>query len=266
MVFLIDFSDFMREMGALQALGGNVWASAQAALLRGARTVRSQWRQLADTEIKRQSGQYIAGIQIEYPRAGNPFEVGIFNAIPYATTIEYGSAPHDLKPGLLASPRHRVSKKGKRYTIVPFRHKVPSSLYSVMPTEVHTLAKELQRSTVLRRFLDERGVIRYKYAWGGRLTAEMLEPLVQSGTITPLQAQRFAGMVKMGMRRHTGYLTFRTVSESSPPHSWMHPGTPGHHFARRALAMSQAVVVRSIERSVRQALRAEFLGRRGRRR
>lgn len=39
-----------------------------------------------------------------------------------AKDLEYGKGPWDMKPMLLSGPKARISKKGNRYNIIPFRH------------------------------------------------------------------------------------------------------------------------------------------------
>lgn len=251
----VDLREMYSFANMLPYIGGAVWEASQRGLVQWGNLIRRRWISLADKEIKRQSGQYIRTIFVRYPENNDPFSAAVVAPVPYASVIEYGSKPHDLKPGLLNSPRARVTKSGKRYIIVPFRHKIPSSLYSDMPKVVYQEAKRLEPSRIVSRFRDERSVIRYRYHWGGRITEEHLNEMAGMGLITPLQAQRLAGMVRMHGVPHSAYLTFRTVSENSPGGSWVHPGTPAHHFAERSLAATETEGRQLIEMLIAKALK-----------
>ena len=77
-------------------------------------------------------------------------------------------------------------------------------------------------------------VRRNVYDWGGRLT---LGELAGMGYDTSdKKTQRLAGMVRMDTgtqsRSSSLYLTFRTVSETSPEGSWMMPERKGKFVAK----------------------------------
>jgi len=145
-----------------------------------------------------------------------------------ANQLETGCGPFDMKPALLNGPKSRVSKKGIRYNIVPFRHAAPGgtkdSNFRAMPASIYQKAREL-KATV------QKG---NKLAWGGRLKS----PLgIQSNPTTGYKhkAPIHEGMVRIEKQyakaSQSKYLTFRMVSSNSDPGSWIHPGYEAHHIA-----------------------------------
>jgi len=57
-----------------------------------------------------------------YPFQGDPFAVAIVAVgnEGLIQAIEKGYASFDMKPGLLAGPKHKTGKSGNPYTTVPF--------------------------------------------------------------------------------------------------------------------------------------------------
>lgn len=172
------------------------------------------------------SGEYIRSIQngLRFP---DDLVGEVFSTAPHADLIEKGYEPFDMKPGLLASPKAKTSKSGKKYITVPFRHGVPgTSTIPTMPPRVYEQARRLaysRRNNAIKAFFTGR-----KYTWGGRLEEDLTG---QRSHIPPhpgkgytWKSGQYAGMVRMGRGRHTQYMTFRRVSENSDPQSWHHPG------------------------------------------
>lgn len=176
--------------------------------------------------IKSISGDYVRSIQ-DGLRFLDDFTGEVFTTIPYASTIEDGIKPFDMKSKMLQSNKAKIGKDGKRFITVPFRHGTPgASTMPAMPSAVHSQAKSLgysRRNNIIKAFFTGR-----KYTWNGRLKAD---PQGQRSHVAPhsgagytWKTGQFSGMVKMGKGNHTQYLTFRRVSENSDPQSWHHPG------------------------------------------
>lgn len=198
--------------------------------------------------MRRWSGAYAESIVITKERAtaGEFVCFRVTATDPKAAWLEYGTSPWDMKQLLSRSHKVRRGRRG-RYLIIPFRHGTPGTLvvgaYSgrEMPVLVHTWWLARDRSWVTGSYqepsvLDPNvSVTRLTYRWGDRLTARDVEALGLDPEHPP--GKHLVGMVKMGHpdnNRHNQYLTFRTMSERSPPWSWQHPGTP-------ALAPGEAV-------------------------
>jgi hypothetical protein len=172
------------------------------------------------------SGEYVRSIQ-EGLRMMDDLTGEVFSTSPHGSLIEEGINPFDMKPGLLNSPKAKLTKDGGRYITVPFRHGTPGTVaLPAMPESIYGRAKALsysRRKNFLMALFTGR-----KYSWGGRLekTSEGQRSHTGShpGAGYTWKSGQFSGMVKMGKPNHTQYMTFRRVSSKSDPSSWQHPG------------------------------------------
>lgn len=180
------------------------------------------------------------------------------NDAPYAEGLEVGFPERDLKRCLPTAPRARRAKDGSLYLIVPFRHGVPGTRGMVpMPQGVYRMARTLQHSRTLgapttRTSATGYEVPRFTYRWNGRLTAQSLS----GAGIGPAAVRRFEGMVRMGRKGHTSYLTFRVMSEKSPVGSWIRPATPGLWPMKWAIEVAWSEGAPRLE----EALEGDLLG------
>ncbi len=224
-----------------------------------AEMARAEWVRLAQTELKSTAQDYILGLTpIEY-YGGNWAQIRLVGWLPNA--LEQGSPPFDMKPGLLAGPHAKISKKGVRYNIVPFRHATPGTtgrnVGAPMPITgmtkkgnprslVYTAAKKLAVSTE-----SPTG----KTVWGGKtgefggLGRRSMLPvhawtdgkgvMLLAGRPGPYTWKHspYAGMYKIAKTyakaTQAKYMTFRVVSDNSDPNSWWHPGFKARHFSEK---------------------------------
>lgn len=209
------------------------------------------------------TGEYVRSIQ-DGLRFREDLTGEVFTTSPHGVIIEKGQRARDMKPGLLASPRAKTNKEGKRYITVPFRHGTPGTVgLPPMPKEVYSAAKNLAYS---RR---EQGLSssNKQYVWGGRYK-QGVERDAQYGMrvhIAPHpgagyqhRSGIYEGMVRMGKGRHTQYLTFRRVSENSDPRSWQHPGVPPRPIREAVIENTREEVLQLIRRGFEMDL--YFLG------
>jgi hypothetical protein len=147
-----------------------------------------------------------------------------------ATDLENGKGPWDMKPMLLNGPKARISKKGVRYNIIPFRHgtntsNMPNSNAPPMPKGIYQQARELKASVMSGN----------KMKWVGKLPATG-KPGHNPTTGYEHKHDIYEGMVRIekpyGKTTQSKYMTFRIVSEKSDPKSWWHPGYQAHHIAK----------------------------------
>lgn len=147
-----------------------------------------------------------------------------------ANDLENGKGPWDMKPMLLNGPKARISKKGIRYNIIPFRHGTsanysPNSNAAPMPRGIYQQARELKASVMAGN----------KMTWGGKLPATS-KPGQNPTTGYQHKNDIHEGMVRIektyGKTTQSKYMTFRIVSEKSDPKSWWHPGYEAHHIAK----------------------------------
>ncbi len=208
------------------------------------------------------SGAYLKSIKLA--QTGN-FSYEVFSDSPYAAAIERGTGPRDLKRMLDSSLKVRTTKDGRRYLIIPFRWGTGTGSgggisfgKQVMPASVYALAKGLSPSRITGQGMRPSGtgasdiktrgplmVPSRQYHWGGRLTRQALD----GAGVSPVHAQRMAGMVKMqSSPRHTSYMTFRVMIEGGK--GWMVPAQAGKwpartvadEIERRAPAILQAAL------------------------
>jgi hypothetical protein len=200
----------------------------------------------------------------------------------YASEIETGRGPRDLKKMLLTSQKVRRTKDGRRFLVIPMRHNTPGNgaLASAMPQAVHNLASAMAPSRVVGTGQRPSGevtmlspktgmhpaakqspylsnpktkqaatVAARKYAWGGRLTAGALK----GAGLDAATAKRYAGMVKFpdGSGGHSN-VTFRIMMEGSK--GWIIPAQPGKFLARDVAQAMQPKAAAAFAAAVKKTI------------
>ena len=147
-----------------------------------------------------------------------------------ARDLENGKGPWDMKPMLLNGPKARVSARGVKYNIIPFRHGTsdnyaPNSNFNTIPKTIYAKARELKAT------LQQAN----KMAYGGRLKSHFGTG-INLTTGYEHKAPIHEGMVRIektyAKATQSKYLTFRIVSANSDPLSWWHPGYQAQHIAQ----------------------------------
>jgi hypothetical protein len=226
--------------------------------------------------LKNPIGEYQNSIKL---RQIGPFEAEVYSNLPLAKDIEEGAPARDLKKMLDTSFKVRISKKGKRYLIIPFRHNSPNSVMgNNMPKAVQKWWKTAEPSFINNGKIEYKRrsgtgaydiktrlpimVPAWRYRWGDRLGKDHLEAL----GITGAAAKRLAGMVNFrnpgGDGRKKGsdsqFITFRTMMEGSP--GWIVKAKPGKYPARTtAEAMrpfAEKVFAAAMEEDIKRLLLA----------
>lgn len=241
--------------------------------------IRNVWIDVAEAELNRATGQYIAAIQkddaINLSKDG--FSVRVINTAPHAGVIEIGHFAYRLPEKINWSNtkgKIKRTKDGTPYLTIPFQHFTPVEgigdqgatyrhVKQQMPHEIYEYARRLTRSLDVRT--PKGGT---KTEWGGRLTKETSFPEVHQGTpagrfmtaafygggkgMKPFvskmphwAASKYAGMVKTGAQKHTRYLTFRTLTPNSS--GWQIPAKAGKHIAEKVRKKVESDVVRAIQ-------------------
>ncbi|CAB4137253.1 hypothetical protein UFOVP326_15 [uncultured Caudovirales phage] len=273
------------SLSALIPWGGAVTADMFPHLAHAVRTIAEaahrQWVAYASgmplpsgKVISSRTGEYARSIQL---RQTGPFSAEVYSALPYARAIEEGTPARDLKRMLNSSFKVRVSAKGKRYLIIPFRWNTPNSVLGrAMPQAVHDWwqAPTLARSAIVGTYRRVSGtgamsvktrdpvtVAGWKYRWGSRLTPDVLEAL----GITGPAAKRMAGMVNFrkpnarGGAAHSKFLTFRVMVEGSS--GWVVPAQegrwPARTVAQQLAPVAEQAFRRAMEEDVKRMMGAE---------
>lgn len=180
---------------------------------------------------------------IRYQMTG-PYSAEVESDYKYVEDIETGRPAYDMKRMLDTSLKVRISKKGRRYLIIPIRHNTPGNvaLAPAMPKKVYQAAVKMDVSRIVGggRRISGTGawdpktrapamVERRKYVWGGRMEAGMAPKLKKTHRSDP-----YAGMVKMntssGGQTSSAYLTFRVMVEGSS--GWVRKPTAGLFIAQ----------------------------------
>jgi hypothetical protein len=181
---------------------------------------------------------------IRYSMTGS-YSAEIVSDYKYVEDIETGRPAYDLKRMLSTSMKVRMSKKGRRYLIIPFRHNTPGNdaHAPAMPEHVYAAAKELSASRIIGGHRRQSGtgafdvktrqpymVAGRNYRWGDRLPPGMTPKKAAHHKTDP-----HAGMVRMdaktpGGKRYSTYLTFRVMVEGSP--GWIIKPRPGLFIAK----------------------------------
>lgn len=255
------------------ALDARTLPNVAAAVARLAEKGQEMWQAYAGgaplpdgKRVQSRSGAYLRSIQV---RQLGELSYEVYSELPYAEAIEKGSPARDLKRMLDTSAKVRMSKAGKRYLIIPFRHGTPGSTgfgSNVMPEAVHEIARALSPSVVtgMGRRTSGHGaydivtrspmtVAQRKYKWGDRLTAAAIGAAGVHGT----PQRRMAGMVKMqghaeSGSKHTQYLTFRVMVEGSP--GWLAPAReglwPARTVARKLTPAAETVIQAAVKADI----------------
>ncbi len=224
--------------------------------------------------VSNRTGAYARSIML---RQVNDLTGEVFTDLPYARAIEFGTKARDLHDILHSSLKVRLTKKGKRYLIIPFRHDHPNSVVgNPMPAAVHGWWTEAARTsthiTGTYRRLSGTGAFDIKtrapltvpgwhYKWGTRLT----KPELARMGLDEKAQRRFANMYRFDKPRkdgngHTGthqqFITFRSLVQGSP--GWRVPARPGLHVAKavadKIRPIAEAALPRAMEADVRRIL------------
>lgn len=215
--------------------------------------VASEWSAQIDSADGLSRAEKVAYAQSIKVRMTGPFSAEVFSDYSRASEIENGSPSRDLKRMLRTSRKTRVSAKGNRYLIIPFRHNTPGNdaLARTMPRAVYLYARNLAKSRVAGQSerLSSSGYLvpKQHYRWGDRLP-QGLAPKFREHHKTDL----YAGMVRMGTssgkQYSSAYLTFRTMSEKSS--GWLIPRRPGVKVVEKVENKMAPVINKMIHNSI----------------
>lgn len=246
-----DFPHLAYAVRRIAEQGQSMWqAYASGAPLPNGKTINSR------------SGAYMRSIML---RTLGTFAEEIYSDLPYAIVLERGAPAIDMKKILNSSLKVRISKKGKRYLIIPFRHGTPGAVgfTSVMTQEIVDIWKGLKSSSVTGMRSRASGTGAYDirtrnpylvdqrmYRWGDRVTEDQLRAAGARGR----QIKRMTGMVHMqnqsGGSKHGQYLTFRVMLEGSP--GWIRPAMAGYWPAKTTATFLKPVAEKAFNEAVKR--------------
>lgn len=174
-----------------------------------------------------------------------------------ADEIEKGRPPRDLKRMLNTSLKVRLSSKGRRYLIIPFRHNTPGhgAHAKAMPDDVYQVAKQLKPSRITGKTKRLSGTGAYDmksrkpltvsqnvYQWGERLDKSF--------------GKHYAGMVRFdtgaGKSKSSAYLTFRVMAEGSK--GWVIPAQPGQPIVKTVVDKMQPLAEKAFKEAMKRSV------------
>ncbi|MDO8357314.1 MAG: hypothetical protein Q7U76_13065 [Nitrospirota bacterium] len=205
----------------------------------------------------------------------NGLSIEIYSDSPQAMPIEEGSTIIDLHAVLPYARKVKMSKSGKRYLSIPFRHATTepggrggSRFQSVsnrwgsnvLPPQVVAAMRKKTPSTIIgtttRPSVNYPGqhVKQNLYSpHPGRLTPNELRRL----GLSPLfpAGRKLVGLMRTGAQGHSSYITIRTLSEANPE-GWRIPAYQAQHVASATARGLQALSSDWFDQAIRADLDA----------
>lgn len=233
--------------------------------------IRNAWENLAARDGLSTTGKYMSHIgsadSIAYPYLGDRDQVAVIHPLREAAWLEWGRSGFHL-PQRWGSGKGKwkISKDGRRYAIISFRHRTPYAegdgstserQRMAMPVEIYNTAKKLEHGQRLK-LSDTVNIRSRKKVYG---TAEIGEYGLQSKSYDQYRraygadavpehlpqgytwkSPKFAGLTRTtdGEGKHGQYNTYRVMTEDSP--GWYIPPMPAHHYSSRALDAVSPVI------------------------
>jgi hypothetical protein len=243
--------------------------------------ILATWQELAGEHVH--TGFYNSFLSFSrmYPYGGDPLSCAVANTAPYAKALEDGRAGFHLPSAIdwgAAQGRGtaKVSKAGRRYLRVPFRHYTPGGAAgglssgrgrAMMPASVHRDALTALRGDRTRR--EARDAAARLAEAGPRLSRPYSLPGFPAALrARALQVEGMPGYtwrspLYAGMRRReqvnpvTGntsgvFQTLRTLTEDSV--GWYIPPFGGFHFAARTVERVRPMIEEILGEAAREDL------------
>jgi hypothetical protein len=196
---------------------------------------------------------------LQYPFDGDEFAGAVVCVDgKLAMRIEDGYGSYDMKPGLLAGPAAKTSKDGHRYNTIPFTHSTPGTQGvkgASMPSDIYALAKGLGPGIALKLKGQMAGYgVRSKVP--ALVNAQAVARGLQGPMATPYTWRNspYEGMRRIHKPGHSTYMTWRRVSDTSDPSSWIHPGAAPNRIIDAVGSFCAPIVLQNIQQAVLEAL------------
>lgn len=199
---------------------------------------------------------------LQYPYLGNPNNVAIVSPDEYGDYLERGHAGFHLATQWGArGGQWKTSAKGTLYARVPFRARTPGTIGGglstgrtrmMMPGEVYRQAMGLGHRGRLTGFGDL-----YKQSKPYQMfrrAGQAMPPQLRGEVGYTWKSSAYEGLfrataVTPGGGRHTGYMTIRTITPSSP--GWWIPPAPPLRIFQRGLDQAAPIVQQILEEASR---------------
>ena len=189
-----------------------------------------------------------------------------------ACAVERGAPSFDMNPGILKSPKAKISKAGYRYMSIPMNKEVGGK---PGPSD---RSKEIQKkiNEVMKRpsFKQDRmgGINKFHTKFGGRYVPGVYPggAIVQTQQIETGNDKDISGLYrtrvfanseefyqkqssKTGMPKWH-LLMFRTISENPLSKHWVHPGITGVNLLKQTENWTYGIIERLLEENIKQEM------------
>lgn len=175
---------------------------------------RDRWIEEAQSGLKSSRSDYIQGLSGIYMSSPTSGYIELRGTFPVMTELGYG--PYDMKSGFERSSNVKMSKEGKWYLTIPYRHSTSGGSINVMPSVIEARARQLNHGEQLAQAVVRQLGYKPETSWTGYKHKNS-----KYDSLTRIVKEYKSG------RKHSQYKTWRRVSETSDPRSWMHPGYRG---------------------------------------
>jgi len=284
----ISIAHLLPSGAALQGGGQGAFPNLAFAVKTLTEHAHSQWVAYASgaplpngRSVSNKTGTYARSIML---RQLGEFQGEVYTELPYARVIEHGAPARDMTQILGRSLKVRISKKGKRYLIIPFRSYGPTSnIGARMPQAIHDWWKGGDRvsshitsvgwrasGTGAIAFRNQEGggvrerrgeivdVTKRNYSYGSKLTKGDIERMGLGNEAV----RRFAGMYRFDKPAsdgkagggHSQFINFRVMMEGSK--GWRAPARPGLHIAETVAKQIEPIAEKAFEKAVQADVEA----------
>lgn len=194
-----------------------------------------EWEEEAKQSLHQSKNEYIRGIYVK--NINNTTKVvGLAGWLPNA--VEEGISGFDEKPGFARSAKIHFKKDGTGwYLTIPYKTATPnaiaeSTIFSgKMPNEIYQVLKAKAKTG------DTTGLKLGEIPKEFQIPKTRPEVKLESKTFEAYTHKPpiYEGIIKSPIQYHSGYTSFRRVSNLSDPNSWIHTGIEGRNLAEKAL-------------------------------
>ncbi len=226
-----------------------------------ARGAREEWVRLAQNRLKSGRETYINGLRqagsfLEKDQAGGikTFEISLVGKMP--NNFEFGMPSFDMKevrPGWLFSPKAKMTKDGRRYRVIPFRHSSTSGARLAYSGK----AKEANLQNELRRVIKKYAMDQMVKGPTGRPmegAVRRVPTLAKRGKIASIFASAsthpLSGLTRIQKNYPGGsqgmLMTFRTMVEGAEG-KWIHPGIKAANLMNEVEAWANSELDRIVK-------------------
>jgi hypothetical protein len=206
--------------------------------------VAENWAKIAQQRLKASRERYMKSIYVGDTGRFTGF-VQLRGVFP--NMVEAGASPFDQKPGFLNSPKAKPKKNGGMYFTVPFSWGTPGAevdiFSNILPPSVYKIikSKESQVSGLGGVALTGQALKTKELPFEFQIPSSRKAIVTESKTFAEYKHKTamLAGVTRSEKIYESAtqgkYKSFRRVSDTSDPLSWIHPGIEAQNLAEKAM-------------------------------